>query len=117
MDHPETTKKLNGIAYLLTANLLVMAIGTAGLILGLLPKLERITVATERVEQRFQSFANEVQPVVSSGAGKAVESINKVDSDRLSREITEQSDQLIEAAADKAMRLLDRRKKDEKLEE
>ncbi len=113
MDSPETNKKLDRISYLLAANLLVMAIGAGGLVVGLLPKLERVAQTTERVEQRFQSFADEVQPVVSAGAGKAIESIKKIDADRLSKTATERSDELIEAASEKAKRFLDRDKKEE----
>lgn len=109
MDHPETTKKLDRIANLLILNLIVMFIGAAALIVGLMPKLERITKSservaqsTERVDQRFQSFADEVQPVVSAGADIAKQSIDKIDTERLSKK----SDQLIDAATDKAKRLL-----------
>jgi archaellum component FlaC len=102
MDNPETTKKLDRIANLLVANLLVMLIGAAALIVGLLPKLERISrsgervaKSTERVDQRFNSFADDVQPVVSAGADVAIDSINKI-----------KSDEIIDAASDKAKRLL-----------
>lgn len=113
MNHPETSKKLDRITYLLVANLLVMSIGAAGLVVGLLPKLERVTHTTERVEQRFQSFADDVQPVVSAGAGKAIESIRKIDADRLSKTATDRSDELLEAASERAKRYLGRDKKNE----
>lgn len=110
MDNPETTKKLDRIANLLMANLLVMAIAAVALIVGLLPKLERISrsservaQSTERVDQRFQSFADDVQPVVSAGANVAVDTINKI-----------KSDELIDAASDKAKRLLGLDKEEEK---
>ena len=67
-----------------------------------------MTASTERVEQRFQDFANEVQPVVSAGAGKAIESIKKMDAEQLSKTATERSGQLIDAAAEKARRFLSR---------
>lgn len=102
MDHPETTKKLDRIANLLIANLMVMLIGGAALIVGLLPKLERVALSTERVarstervDQRFQLFADEVQPVVSVGADVAIDSLNKI-----------KSDELIDSASDKAKRFL-----------
>lgn len=102
MDHPETNRKLDRIANLLIANILVMIIGAAALIIGFVPKLERISrsservaQSTERVDQRFQSFADEVQPVVSAGADVAIDSINKI-----------KSDELIDAASDRAKRLL-----------
>ena len=113
MDNPETTQKLDRIAYLLVANLIVMAIGAGGLVIGLLPKLERVAHTTERVEQRFQSFADEVQPVLSAGAGKAIESIQKIDADRLSKAATERSDELIGAAAERAKRYLGKDKTDD----
>jgi ABC-type tungstate transport system permease subunit len=112
MENLETSKKLDRITYLLAANLLVMAIGAGGLVIGLLPKLERVTHTTERVEQRFQAFADEVQPVVSAGAGKAIESIKKIDADLLSKTATERSDELIRAASEKAKRYLNRDKKE-----
>ena len=112
-DNPETSKKLDRIADLLVANLIVIAISAGCLVIGLLTKLERVTRSTERVEQRFQSFADEVQPVVSSGAGKAIESINKIDSDRLSKAATDRTDELLRAASEKAKRYLERDKKDE----
>lgn len=112
MDNPETTRKLDRIVYLLIANLLVMAIGAGGLVVGLLAKLERVALTTERVERRFQSFADEVQPVVSAGAGKAIESIRKIDADRLSKTATERSDELIDAASERAKRFLDSDRKE-----
>jgi hypothetical protein len=102
------SKKLDRISFLLAANLMVMALGLIGLIVGLLPKLERVTESTERVEARFQEFADEVQPVVSAGAGKAVEAIKQIDAGRLSRTVTERSDELLDAAAEKARRFLNR---------
>jgi len=102
MDHPETTKKLDRIANLLILNLVVILIGSAALIVGLLPKLERVArgtervaKSTERVDQRFQSFADDVQPVISTGADVAIDSLNKI-----------KSDELIDAASDKAKRFL-----------
>jgi hypothetical protein len=113
MENLETSKKLDRITYLLAANLFVMTVGAGGLMAGLLPKLERVAHTTERVEQRFQSFADEVQPVVSAGAGKAIESIKKIDADRLSKAVTDRSDELIDAASEKAKRYLSRDKKAE----
>lgn len=111
MDHPELSKKLTWIIGLLAANLLVMIAVAGALLFGLLPKIERAVQATERVEDRFQSFADEVQPVVTAGAGKALETIEKIDADRLSKTATEKTDQLIDSAAEKARRFLERDKK------
>lgn len=111
MDHPENSKKLDRITNLLILNLIVMLIGAAALIVGLLPKLERVAKSTERVaqgtervDQRFQSFADDVQPVVSAGADVAIDSINKI-----------KSDELIDSATDQAKRFLglDKKKKAE----
>ncbi len=113
MRNSDTGKKLDRITYLLAANLFVMTVGAGGLVAGLLPKLERVTHTTERVEQRFQSFADEVQPVVSAGAGKAIESIKMIDADRLSKAVTDRSDKLIDAASEKAKRYLSHDKKAE----
>ena len=98
---------------LLAANLLVTVCAACLIMFGLLPKIERAVQTTERVEARFQSFADQVQPVVTAGAGKAVETIRKVDADKLSETATEKTDRLIEAAADKAKRFLDRDKTDQ----
>jgi methyl-accepting chemotaxis protein len=113
MDHPETAKKLDRIAHLLIANLIFMAIAAAALIVGLLPKLERVAKgtervarSTERVDHRFQSFADEVEPVVSATADMAKQSIDQIDTDRISKSATDKSDELIDAATDKAKRLL-----------
>lgn len=111
MDHPELSKKLTWIVGLLAANLLVMIAVAGALQFGLLPKIERAVQATERFEDRFQSFADEVQPVVTAGAGKAIETIEKIDADRLSKSATEKTDQLIDSAAEKARRFLERDKK------
>ena len=111
MSPDETIKKLDRITTLLVANLAVMAIGTVALVAGLLPMLGRLADTTERVEKRLQSFADEVQPVVSAGAGKAIESIRKMDSDRLSKTATDRSDELLDSASERAKRYFDRDKK------
>ncbi len=119
MSDADSSKKLTWVVGLLAANLLVMTIGAGAIVFMLLPKVERAVVAseraieaTERVESRFQSFADEVQPVLTAGAGKAVEAISKVDADRLSETATEKADSLLDAAAEKAKRFLDRDKED-----
>ncbi|MEK0451329.1 MAG: hypothetical protein RL088_3597 [Verrucomicrobiota bacterium] len=104
MENPETNKRLDRIAFLLVANLIVMAVGAGALVFGLLPKLNR-------VEQRFQSFADEVQPVVSAGAGKAIESIKKIDADQISKAATKRSSELIDAASERAKRFISGEKK------
>lgn len=114
MENPEVSKKLNWMICLLTANLLVMVAVGCAIVFGLLPKIERAVQTTERVEARFHSFANEVQPVVTAGAGKAIETIKKMDTDRLSETVTEKTDSLIDAAAQNAKRFLDRDKIPEK---
>lgn len=111
MNDSDLGKKFNWMIALLAANLLAtIALGSA-LAFGLLPKIERAVSTTERVEARFQSFADEVQPVVAAGAGKAIESIKKMDADRLSETATEKTDALIDAAAERARRFLERDQK------
>lgn len=87
--------------------LLVILVLTA-IVYMLLPKIERALGATERIEARFQSFADEVQPVLTAGTGKAVETIKNMDADSLSQTVTEKTDSLIDAAADRAKRFFDR---------
>ncbi|TWT84406.1 hypothetical protein CA13_58840 [Planctomycetes bacterium CA13] len=113
MNDTEASKKLTRIVWLLSANLVMLTIGAAALMVGLLPKVERAVEATERVEERFQSFADEVQPVLSSGAGKAIETIQKMDAERLSETATDKTDILIEAASERAKRYLERDRKTE----
>ena len=108
MDNLELTKRLTWMICLLMANLLVMVVVALAMVFGLLPKIERAVQTTERVEARFQSFADEVQPVVTAGAGKAIETIKKMDGDRLSETATEKTDSLIDAAAERAKRFLER---------
>jgi len=114
MNDTETSRKLTWVTWLLAANLLVITAGTAGLVFGLLPKIERAIETTERVEARFQAFADEVQPVQPAGAGKAIATIKKMDADKLSETATEKTDSLMDAAAERAKRFLDRDKADNK---
>lgn len=111
MDHPDLSKKLSWIVGLLAANLLAMTAVACAMLFGFLQKVERAVQTTERVEARFQSFADEVQPVITTGAGKAVETIQKIDAQKLSETATEKADTLIDAAAEKAKRYLERDKK------
>ena len=112
MTDVDLSRKLTWLIWLLAANLVMMLIGAGALVFGLLPKIERTIEATERVEARFQSFADEVQPVLTAGAGKAIETIKKMDADSLSETVTEKADSLLDAAADRAKRILDRDKED-----
>ena len=104
------SSKLNWLIALLAANLLAMCAVVLALVFGLLPKVERAVRTTERVEARFQAFADEVQPVVTAGAGKAVETIRKMDADKLSETATKKADSLMESAAERAKRFLERDK-------
>jgi hypothetical protein len=110
MNDSDLSKKLTWMIALLAANLLVTVAVACAMVFGLLPKIERAVQTTERVEARFQSFADEVQPVVTAGAGKAIETIKKMDADRLSDTATEKTDTLIDAAAERAKRFLERDK-------
>jgi hypothetical protein len=108
MNDSDVSKKLGWAVALLAANLLATLLVGCAIAFGLLPKIERAVSASERVEARFQSFADDVQPVVTAGAGKAIESIKKMDADRLSETATEKTDALIDAAAERARRFLER---------
>jgi len=92
------------ISLLLVA--IIVGITTIGFMCfwAFMAKVERVVQTTERIEARFQSFANEVQPVVSASAGKAIEAIQKVDADKLSETVTEKTDNLINSASDRAKR-------------
>lgn len=107
----ESAKRLNWVIVLLTANLIAMLAIAFGLVFRLLPKVERAVQTTERVEARFQLFADEVQPVVAAGANKAIETIKKVDADQISENATKKANTIIDAATDRAKRLLERDKK------
>lgn len=108
MTDTESSRKLTWVIWLLAANLIVMAIAAGAMAFGLLPKIERAIETTERVEARFQAFADEVQPVLTAGAGKAIETIKKMDAKKLSETATEKTDSLLDAAAERAKRFLDR---------
>jgi L-serine deaminase len=110
MPDANLSSKLNWLIALLAANLLAMCAVVLALVFGLLPKVERAVRTTERVEARFQAFADEVQPVVTAGAGKAVETIRKMDADKLSETATKKADSLMESAAERAKRFLERDK-------
>lgn len=113
MNDSELSKKMSLLIGLTGANLIVMTIAAGATTFGVLPKIERAVQTTERVEARFQSFANEVQPVLTAGADKAIETISKMDAKRLSETATEKTDAILDAAADRAKRFLDRDKKQE----
>ena len=57
-----------------------------------------------------------MQPVLTSGAGKAIETIKKMDAQKLSETATEKAGSLIDAAAERASRFL-HGDKEEKSEE
>lgn len=110
MNDPEVSKKLTWMIGLLTANLLAI-VGVGGaMVLGLLPKVERAVQTTERVEARLQTFADKVQPVLTAGAGKATEAIKRIDAEKLSQTATEKTNALMDAAAERAKRFLERDK-------
>lgn len=98
--------KLRQIVWLLSANLAVTLVFVAVVVLGLMPKAQRALDATERVEARFQSFADDVQPVIKSGAGKAVDAIEGMDTKGLS----ERANEVVDAAAERAKRALEKDK-------
>ncbi|QDT44905.1 hypothetical protein Pan241w_50210 [Gimesia alba] len=107
----ELTAYVKRLTWVSIANLVVMVVLLVALVAMMIPKLERAVATTERVEARFQSFADDVQPVIGAGAGKAVETIKSMDAKRLSETATESSDKTIRALGERAKRYLDRDKK------
>jgi hypothetical protein len=89
----------------------IIALGCV-LVFSLLPKAERGVQVAERIEARFQAFADEVQPVVSAGAGKAIEAVRKMDADKLGATATEAVDTTIGAAKDRVKKFIDGKKKE-----
>jgi len=114
MNEPQLSQKLTWITYLLAANLLAMVGCGCGLIFGLLPKVERAVKSTERVEARLQSFADEVQPVLTVGARTAAETIKNIDAKGIGETATQTGKTLIDAASERAKRYLEgeQKKKD-----
>ncbi|WP_149753713.1 hypothetical protein [Rubripirellula obstinata] len=102
------------LVWLSTAILTVMAVLLIALVALLIPKLERAVSTTERVEARFQSFADEVQPVVGAGAGKAVEAITQMDANDCLKPRPTAPTKLYRAIGERAKRFLDRDKADPK---
>lgn len=108
MNNEATSQILSWVVRLLAANLFAMVAATCTMLFGLLPKIERGIQTTERVEARFQEFADEVQPVVGVTADKAIETVKKMDADQLSRTATDKTDALLETAAERTKRFLNR---------
>lgn len=69
-----------------------------------LAKLERIVQFAERTEIRFNTFADAVQPVVTSAGKKTVEAISNIDAS----EVAEKGNEIIEEASDRAKRWLNK---------
>jgi hypothetical protein len=105
-----TQKQLSLIVYLLAGNLAALVIGAAALVVGLLPKLERVAQTTERVEARLQSLADTVEPVLQAGVGKSIQAIESMDTKKLSESATKAADGVIDAAGERAKRYLDKDK-------
>lgn len=110
----DVSQKLTWMVWLLGANLVVVMIAAAAIVVSLLPKVERAVQTAERVEGRFQSFADEVQPVLTASAGKAIETIRGMDAERLSETATKKADSLMDTAAERAKRFLERDKTEAK---
>lgn len=108
MTDADISQKLSWVVRLLAANLLVMAAATGTLLFGLLPKVERGIQTTERVEARFQAFADEVQPVLGATADKAIETVKKMDAEKLSKTATDKTNALLDTAAERTKRFLNR---------
>jgi hypothetical protein len=107
----ETQKDLHTMVKILTFVVIGQAIGLL-LALGwigvsILPKVERITSTAERLEARFQSFAEKVEPVIATGAAKAVESIRQIDSHVVGEKLTEGVSETVDGAKGRLKRILD----------
>ncbi len=94
--------RAQGTALVTCGVVLTLAIIVGGWIA--LAKSERVVVATERMETRFQRFADHVEPVAVAGGEKAVEAVRNLDAEKAA----DKGDELIEAAAEKAKRFLNR---------
>lgn len=101
---PGIPKRLDRVVLLLGANLALTAVFVAIVLIGVLPKVDRAVGVTERVEARFQSFADDVQPVLRAGSGKAIEAIEGMDT----AGISEKASEVIDAAAERAKRALEK---------
>ena len=108
MNDNEIIKKMEQLAFLVKMLIICFIVGILAIVGGLLPLILKVSNTTERVEQRFQDFADVVQPVVAAGAGKAVETISQMDAERLSNTATESSDEVIRAAGERTKRFLER---------
>lgn len=112
MNGSDVSSQMTWVIRLLTLNLVALIIGAGTLIFGFLPKIERAIQATERVESRFQDFADNVEPVLTAGAGKAIQTIQGMNAEQLSETATENVDSLLDAATEHAKRFLEKNKTD-----
>lgn len=81
--------------------LLVVVVLIVGALVVL--KLGRAVESVERVEARFQSLADDLQPVIAASGAKAIEAIGGIDADQVSTN----ADRLIGAGADRLERYLE----------
>lgn len=111
----ETQKNLLTQMKILTTTVVVQAVAlvtTLGFVaISILPKVERVTSTAERLEARFHSFADKVEPVVDTGAAKAVESLKRIDSEVVGEKLTEGVSETVDATKQRMKRILDGDKK------
>ncbi len=112
MSNESSNNSLRYLCVINTVQAVVIAALGCVLVFQLLPKAERGVQVAERMEARFQAFADEVQPVVSAGAGKAIEAVRKMDADKLGATATEAVDTTIDAAKDRVKKFIDGKKKE-----
>lgn len=86
------------IALVASAVTAVVLIGVLGFVA--LGKLERMTQIAERTEQRLNTLADTVEPVMAAGGSKAVEAIANIDAE----EAADKGDEVIGEAAERAKR-------------
>ncbi|MEM9478170.1 MAG: hypothetical protein AAGA58_00765 [Verrucomicrobiota bacterium] len=102
-DHEKRQRQVIG---LLTANLITIVVGAAIISILFLMESRKIRASVERIETRFHTIADDVQPVVSTGAGKVVEGMENLDVEGISKTLSDKSNALLEAASDKAIDFL-----------
>lgn len=107
------SKALIALVVLGVLQLVVIVILGAVLIGTAMPKLERGVQVAERVEGRFNGFADKVEPVITAGAGKAIDAIKGMDAGKISGAATEGVTETLEAGKERAKRFFNKDKKEE----
>jgi len=99
MNDKITHKKLNNISWLLALNAALTALLAGTIVFYIVPKVNG-------VEERFHSFADEVEPVIKSSAGKANDFLEGMDTEAIGDDAEERARDILDAAAEKAEKIL-----------